>query len=174
MKPLILNYPIDRQYNLNQALKQLLPAYFSTRLGGGKHSGGHRTDFDLHKKGIKEVGELITWINSVLPEVAAYYARLRKHEYCGFNANGFKITHMWGIRYNKGDCVTPHNHFPLSLSMGYYIRTPKGCSPLKIEGKKIKVRAGQCIFFLGSDWHSIDPEPIGGRTLIAANILYKP
>ena len=172
MKPLILNYPIDRQYNLNQALKQLLPAYFSTRLGGGKHSGGHRTDFDLHKKGIKEVSELITWINSVLPEVAAYYARLRKHEYCGFNANGFKITHMWGIRYDKGDCVCSHNHFPYTLSLGYYIYTPKGCSPLKVNNKKINIKAGQCIFFLGSSWHSIEPDPVGGRCLIAANILY--
>jgi len=172
MKPLVLNYPIDRQYDLNLALNQLLPTYFSRRLGGGKHPGGHRTDFDLHKQGIKEVDELITWINSVLPEVGAYYARLRKEEECGFNVNGFKITHMWGIRYDKGDCVCSHNHFPLTLSLGYYIYTPKGCSPLKLNNKKIEVHAGQCIFFLGSSWHSIAPEPVGGRCLIAANILY--
>ena len=102
MKPLILNYPRDRRDDLNVALKHLLPIHFSTRLGGGKHSGGHRTDFDLHKKGIKEVGELITWINSILPQVAAYYARLKKEEECGFNAKGFKnrINYLRSIMRN--------------------------------------------------------------------------
>ena len=44
---------------------------------------------------------------------------------------------MWGILYNKGDCVRPHNHFPLTLSLSYYIKAPKGCSPLVIEKKKL-------------------------------------
>ena len=173
MKPLILNYPIDRQYDLNAALNKLLPAHFFGRLGGGSEQGGRRTDFNLHKQGIKEVDELVTWINSVLPDVGAYYARLRSGEKCGFNANGFNITNMWGIRYDKGDCVRPHNHFPFTLSLGYYICTPKGCSPLKVKNTKINIHAGQCIFFLGSSWHSIAPEPIGGRCLIAANVLYR-
>ena len=172
MKPLILNYPIDRQYDLNAALNKLLPAHFFGRLGGGSEQGGRRTDFNLHKQGIKEVDELVTWINSVLPDVGAYYARLRSGEKCGFNANGFKITNMWGIRYDKGDCVRPHNHFPFTLSLGYYICTPKGCSPLKVKNTKIKIHAGQCIFFPGSNWHSVAPEPVGGRCLIAANVLY--
>ena len=79
---------------------------------------------------------------------------------------------MWGIRYNKGDCVRCHNHFPLTLTLGYYINTPKGCSQLTVENKKIKVKTGDCIFFLGSNWHGTKPEPVGGRCLIAANVLY--
>ena len=174
MKPLVINYPTERQYNLNMALDNLLPTYFKERLGGGPKQGGWRTDFNLHEQHVMALDELVSWIESILPKVGAYFSRAKEEESCNFNPDAFKITHMWGIRYNKGDCVTPHNHFPLTLSMAYYILTPKGCSPIKIEGKKIKVRAGQCVFFLGSDWHSIDPEPIGGRTLIAANIGYRP
>ena len=173
MKPLIFEYPIDRQATLNKTLNKLLPNYFIGKLGGGKSKGGRRTNFNLHTQGIKEVDELVVWIQSKLPEVAAYFAKLNPGEYCGFNKEGFKITNMWGIRYAKGACVRPHNHFPFTLSLGYYIYTPKGCSPLMIENKKIKVKAGQCIFFLGSNWHGIDPDPVGGRCLIAANILYK-
>ena len=164
-QPLILNYPKKRQ---NGALTKLLPNYFTGHLGGG----GQRTNFDLHKQGIKEVDELVTWIQSTLPQEGAHFARLKKGEKCNFNVEGFNITHMWGIRYNKGDSVYSHNHFPFTVSLGYYVYTPKGCSPLKINNRKINVKAGQCIFFLGSSWHSIDPEPVGGRCLIAANILY--
>ena len=154
-------------------MDKILSAQFTGRLGGGSKSGGLRTDFNLHKQGIKEVDELVAWIQSKLPEVATYFARLNPGEYCGFNEHGFKITTMWGIRYNKGDCVRSHNHFPFTLSLGYYIHTPKGCSSLIIENKKIKIKAGQCIFFLGSSWHGIDPDPVGGRCVIAANVLYK-
>lgn len=173
MKPFIIEYPTDQKDTLNKALNKLLPNYFVGRLGGGTHQGGSRTGFNLHNEGIKEVDELVAWIKSKLPEVAAYFAKLNPGEHCGFNKYGFNITNMWGIRYNKGDCVRCHNHFPLTLTLGYYIKTPKGCAQLTVENKKIKVRAGDCIFFLGSNWHGTKPEPVGGRCLIAANILYK-
>ena len=173
MKPFILKYPSERQAILNKALSTLLPTYFVGRLGGGNQQGGERTAFNLHNRGIQEVDELVEWIKSKLPEVAAYFAKLNPGEHCGFNKYGFHITNMWGIRYDKGDCVCSHNHFPYTLSLGYYIYTPKGCSPLKVNNKKINVKAGQCIFFLGSSWHSTKPEPVGGRCLIAANILYR-
>jgi hypothetical protein len=172
MKPLVIEYPMSKCKDLNKALYNLLPNYFVNRLGGGEYPGGHRTNFNLHKQGIQEVNQLVEWIKSKLPEVAAYFAKLNPGEHCGFNEYGFQITNMWGILYNKGDCVRPHNHFPLTLSLSYYIKAPKGCSPLVIEKKKLKVKAGQCVFFLGSDWHGTKPEPVGGRCLIAANILY--
>ena len=172
MKPFIIKYPKDQQGSLNEALSHLLPRYFVGRLGGGNQPGGRRTAFNLHNRGIQEVDQLVEWIKSKLPEVAAYFAKLNPGEHCGFNKYGFNITNMWGICYDKGDCVRFHNHFPLTLSLGYYIHTPKGCAPLTIENKKIKVKAGDCIFFLGSNWHGTKPEPVGGRCLIAANVLY--
>jgi len=166
IKPLILNYPINKQ------LHKVLTPLFINRLGAGKERGGQRTPFDLHTRGIKEVDELTAWIRSMMPRVAAHFAGLKKEERCSFVIEALEITHMWGVIYDKGDCVYPHNHFPFALSFGYYVHTPKGCSPLKIDNKKIKMQAGQCIFFLGSTWHGVEPEPIGGRCMIAGNILY--
>jgi len=166
IKPLILNYPINKQW------QKVLTPLFITRLGGGKGRGGQRTDFDLHTRGIKEVDELTTWIKFKMAQVAAHFAGIKKGERCSFIIEALQITHMWGVLYEKGDAVYPHNHFPFSLSFGYYIHTPPGCSPLKIENKKIKVKAGDCIFFPGSSWHQVDPDPVGGRFMIAGNILY--
>ena len=164
-KHLILNYPKKEQ---NGALTKLLPNYFTGHLGGG----GQRTNFDLHRQGIKEVDELATWIRSTLPEVASHFARLKGGEKCNFNVEGLNITHMWGVLYDKGEGVDPHNHFPFALSCVYYIRTPKGCSPLTLDNIKIKIRAGQCVFFLGSSWHSVARAAVKGRCVISTNILY--
>lgn len=166
IKPLILNYPPHKRW------KKVLTPLFITRLGGGKSPGGRRTPFDLQTRGIKEVDELAAWIRFKTAQVAGHFAGLKKGERCSFVIEALRITHMWGVLYKKGDAVYPHNHFPFSLSFGYYIHTPKGCSPLKINNKKIKVQAGDCIFFPGSSWHGVDPDPVGGRFMIAGNILY--
>jgi len=170
IKPLILKYPVNKQ------LHKVLTPLLINRLGAGKtttsNKGGRRTPFDLHTRRIKEIDELAAWVRSMMPRVAAHFAGLKKGEICSFLVEALEITHMWGVLYEKGDDVYPHNHFPFAVSFGYYIRTPKGCSPLKIENKKIKMQAGQCIFFLGSSWHNVLPEPVGGRCMIAGNILY--
>ena len=141
IKPIVFNYPIEHQYDLNIKLHKLLLAHSTERLGGFKKKGkrlqgGRRTPWDLHRRGIKEFDELAGWIKSILPRVASHFARLKKGEKCSFVVEALEITHMWGVIYDKGDSVYPHNHFPFSVSFGYYVHTPKGCSALKIENKK--------------------------------------
>ena len=41
-----------------------------------------------------------------------------------------RISDCWGILYKKKDFVVTHAHWPNIWSWGYYIKTPKGSSPL--------------------------------------------
>ena len=65
-----------------------------------------------------------------------------------------------------------HNHFPYSLSFGYYLCTPDGSSPLIIEGKEIQVTEGRLIIFGGHQSHEVPDSDISGRCMIAGNIAY--
>ena len=111
-----------------------------------------------------------------MPDVSRRFAfRDNEQKYeCLYNINGFKIVSCWGIHYTHGQTVMPHNHFPFTLSFIYYVSLPKGSSPLKIENRTIKVKEGQCIFFLPHYYHGIKPNKSEGRCAIVGNILYSP
>ena len=138
--------------------------------------GAHRTaEFNLHKQNFKEIDELTSWIKYILPDVSKKFAAKTEEEEIGFNfnVNSFEIAECWGIHYGVRESVIEHNHFPFALSFIYYVRTPKGSAPIMIEGESHNVKEGQCIFFLASQYHSVDPNGCNGRCAIVGNILYK-
>ena len=132
-----------------------------------------RTDFNLHKKNFKEVDILLAWIKEILPEVSTKFASENAEEIYHFNQQHFKLVGCWGAHYNRGEGLQKHNHFPYTISFVYYVRTPKGFSPLIIEDENIDVKEGQCVFFLAHQYHSVQPNNCDGRCVIAGNFLYK-
>ena len=134
---------------------------------------GRRTDFNFHIKNIKEVDVLLTWIKNLLSEISTQFASENAEEIYHFNQQHFKLVGCWGAHYNRGEGLTKHNHFPYTISFVYYIRTPKGFSPLIIEDKNIDVKEGQCVFFLAHHYHSVQPNNCDGRCVIAGNFLYE-
>ena len=138
--------------------------------------GGQRTPPGMHEQRFKEVDELTSWIKYILPDVSMKFACKDPDPVptkFGYNLNAFEIAECWGIHYNRNESVMEHNHFPYTLSFLYYVRTPEGAGPIIIENKTYEVKEGQCIFFLGSQWHSVVQNDCDGRCAIVGNILYK-
>jgi len=134
---------------------------------------GRQTNWNFHKQNIKEVDILITWIKKVLPEISTRFASEELNDSYGFDINAFEIAECWGAHYNRGESLAKHNHFPYTISFVYYVRTPKGFSPIKIQDDDIDVKEGQCVFFLANQYHSVQPNNCDGRCIIAGNILYR-
>ena len=140
------------------------------------------TKYDFHNQNIKEIDELTSWISRVLPDVSKKFAAtgtpplmLHSHEDekgYNFNINSFEIASCWGILYNGNESLREHNHFPALLAFAYYVRTPKGSAPITIEGESYNVKEGQCIFFLSSQYHSVDQSQGAGRCAVVGNIIY--
>ena len=147
--------------------------FYSEENRGQSGLDSRRTDFNLHKKNIKEVDILLAWIKELLPEVSIKYASENAEEIYHFNQQHFKLVGCWGTHYNRGESLTKHNHFPYTISFVYYVRTPKGFSPLIIEDENIDVKEGQCVFFLAHQYHSVQPNKCDGRCVIAGNFLYE-
>ena len=147
--------------------------------------GARRTDWNLHEQKIKEIDELTSWIQQMLPEVSKKFAgkedvlieNERKYGggggMCGYNVNSFEIAECWGIHYNKSESVVEHNHFPYALSFVYYVRTPKGTGPIIIENETCDVKEGHCVFFLATQYHGVGSNKCDGRCAIVGNILYR-
>ena len=137
--------------------------------------GAHRTELNLHKQNFKEIDELTSWIKYILPDVSKKFAAKTEEDEFGFNfdVNSFEIASCWGIHFSGRESLIEHNHFPYALSFVYYVRTPVGTAPIIIEDEPHNVKEGQCIFFLASQYHSVDPNGCNGRCAIVGNILYK-
>jgi len=148
----------------------------------GDGGGGIITDYKLHIQNIKEIDELTSWISRVLPDVSKNFAtkqkpRLGLHSHedekgYDFDINAFQIEACWGIHYNGKESLAEHNHFPALLAFIYYVRTPKGSAPIMVGDELHNVEEGQCIFFLASQYHSVDQSQGSGRCAIVGNIIY--
>ncbi len=92
----------------------------------------------------------------------------------------FKIMEYWGVNYQKGQGIMPHTHWPMTLSFTYYVKTPKGCSPLLMDTgfqddniyDELHLKECDLVFFTSNLFHSIRPEPKGDRSIIAGNLMY--
>ena len=119
--------------------------------------GGKKTDWRLHKKGIKDIDILLYWINACIPEAAFQISGGESNNNYGaaiFDKKGFQIHQCWGICYDKGQYVTKHNHFPYALSFNYCVSAPEDSSPFILEGEEIEPVPGRIVFFNSSKNHN--------------------
>ena len=142
-----------------------------TRVNGGalktKFYNGNERDLRAH-------GLLFDWIVLTIKDAVDQFSRFTNSAYneSAEETKVFKIADYWGMMYDVGGGTVLHNHFPYSLSFGYYLCTPDGSSPLIIEGKEIQVTEGRLIIFGGHQSHEVPDSDISGRCMIAGNIAY--
>ena len=87
-----------------------------------------------------------------------------------------RTSDCWGVLYKKKDFAVAHAHWPNIWSWGYYVKIPKGSSPLVFpEGKEgnyyVFPQVGDLIIFPAWIKHEVPPSAIvKDRILVGGNI----
>ena len=93
-----------------------------------------------------------------------------------FKSNGtetnLRVDHFWLANYSKGDFTIPHHHKPAMFSFVYFVRCPKGSSPLVFttSKKRVKAEEGKIVVFPGHVLHHVPKNNCEGRVVLAGNI----
>ena len=82
----------------------------------------------------------------------------------------------WLANYAKGDKTFPHAHTPAVFSFVYFVKCPKGSSPLvfSTSGKRIKSEEGKLVLTNGCVRHHVPKSKCSGRIVYVGNIFSKP
>ena len=90
-----------------------------------------------------------------------------------YNAS-YTINDRWMTKYNKGDYTLSHSHQPFAFAFNYFIKSPKGSSPLVLttSGKRVKSDEGKVVIFPAGVWHHVPQNKCEGRMTLAGNIYY--
>ena len=61
-----------------------------------------------------------------------------------YGGSFFQVAACWGAKYGKGDYTISHEHFPATFAFVYFLKSPRGSSPLVFtySGKRIKAEDG--------------------------------
>ena len=148
----IIDEIITAEYPLIDATK------VRNRDGGISNLRALTTQYNLSKSsGTLEV--LYGWIISIL-----------SNNYRGWK---FKVYSSWIGKYNKEHYTVSHNHRPTFISFVYFIKCPKGSSPLVFttSGKRIKAEEGKLVMFPGYLRHHVPKNKCDDRIVLAGNIL---
>ena len=107
----------------------------------------------------------IDLVNSWVISILVYYKDWLENSklYC---------SNSWFAEYGKGDWVDYHDHTPSFFSYVYFIKTPKGPSPLvfSTSGTKIKAEEGKVVIFPSNMYHYVPKNNCEGRITLAGNI----
>ncbi len=84
----------------------------------------------------------------------------------------FTVDNAWLAVYNKGEYTNKHSHYPYPFSFVYFVKSPKGSSPLVFSssGKRIKPEEGKGVIFPGSLFHHVPKNNCDGRIVLAGNL----
>ena len=85
----------------------------------------------------------------------------------------FQVEACWGAKYGKGDYTISHAHFPVTFAFVYFLKSPRGSSPLVFthSGKKIKAEDGKVVIFPGNVYHHVPKNNCEGRLVLAGNLV---
>ena len=78
----------------------------------------------------------------------------------------------WFAKYDIGDFAHIHDHSPYVFSFVYYVKCPKGSSPLIFthSGKKVKAEEGKVVIFPGNIQHHVPNNKSNDRIVLAGNL----
>ena len=154
-------------HDINNKLYNTIDNWSKTEIPGG----AHLTPMNLHTHHLEDIDIILKWLKTCLHSAASQLS-VGDEEQILFKLSELKIDQCWGVLYNKGGNVIKHNHFPYALSFVYFVKTPKGSSPLIIEGKRIKAEEGKIVIFHASQTHWCNPSKVNGRCCLVGNIRY--
>ena len=133
---------------------------------------GNRTHQYLHQESLEFTN---------LGDIAIEQSRTMFHERSCISQ--LVMQACWGIIYKKGDGSAIHHHGTTDVSWVYYVKTPKGSSPLvfpqcayytpenELKILEVEPEEGLMVLFLGNVDHFVSPSEIDEeRIVIAGNI----
>ena len=155
--------------NINSKLYNIIDSWSKIET----RKGGQMTPMNLQDYKIDDIDKILAYVINCIPNTAIKLGKGNSYrDNMNFNLSEFKIAECWGILYDKGQSVSKHNHFPYCLSFVYFIKTPKGSSPLIIEGKRIKAEEGKLVMFHANQMHWCNNSNVNGRCCLVGNIRY--
>ena len=82
------------------------------------------------------------------------------------------VGNCWVNIYSKGDSAEFHDHVLSPYSFVYFVKCPKGASPLVVgsRGKKIKAEEGKIAIFPGAMMHMVPKNKCDDRIVVAGNV----
>ena len=169
-EPLVYQCPYHAQ--IEEILFNWIDSNAKTRVNGGSR----KTKFYIGSdRPLKAHDLLFDWIESVMVDAVEQFSKYTNSAYneSPEDTKKFKLADWWGMMYDEGGGTVLHNHFPYSISFGYYISAPEGSSPLVIEDQEIQVTEGRLILFGGHQSHEVPESKVPGRCMIAGNISYR-
>ena len=169
-EPLVYQCPYHAQ--IEEILFNWIDSNAKTRVNGGARKTKFYTGSD---RPLKAHDILFDWIESVMIDAVEQFSKYTNSAYneSPEDTKKFKLADWWGMMYDEGGGTVLHNHFPYSISFGYYISAPEGSSPLVIEDQEIQVTEGRLILFGGHQSHEVPESKVPGRCMIAGNISYR-
>tara|TARA_B100000029_G_C17038816_1_gene765113 strand:+ start:82 stop:603 length:522 start_codon:yes stop_codon:yes gene_type:complete len=116
------------------------------------------------KTNSENINLIVEWVNSTIISV---YGTVGTD--AGYIAS---CLDAWFSKYGDGEHAVSHTHYPSTLSFVYFVRCPKGSSPLILttSGKKIKAEEGKVVIFPGGMQHHVPKNKCHDRIVLAGNI----
>ena len=98
---------------------------------------------------------------------------IRQSMYGNNSGTKFVSIDTWMTNYSKDDFTVSHQHNPSTYAFDYFLKCPKGSSPLVFttSGKKIKAEEGKIVIFPGNVLHHVPKNKCEGRMTLAGNIF---
>ncbi len=108
------------------------------------------------------VDVVIKWVRDTLYEKYSWLAQNHK----------FIDIESWFAVYNKGDFTARHDHYMSEFSWVYFVKSPRGSSPLvfSTSGKRIKAEEGRVVIFPGCLKHEVPKNKCCDRIVLAGNV----
>ena len=75
--------------------------------------------------------------------------------------------------YRDNEFTIKHHHYPADYAFVYFVKCPKGSSPLifTTSGKRIKAEEGKVVIFPGNLVHHVPKNKCYDRIVLAGNIF---
>jgi len=126
---------------------------------------GSQYNFDVGKEP-DSIKSILKWVTNISSTV--FLPSSHRPSLSGTN---FNYAGCWLAKYNKGDYTLKHWHYPSTLSFVYFVKSPKGSSPLVFSnsGKKVKPEEGKVVIFPGNMWHHVPKNNCNDRITLAGN-----
>ena len=83
-----------------------------------------------------------------------------------------EVDNAWLAWYRGKEFAISHHHHPAAYSFVYFVKCPKGSSPLifSTSGKRIKAEEGKVVVFPASLYHHVPKNKCNDRVVLAGNV----
>ena len=130
------------------------------------HSTTKGTDGGLYSSTLT-TSKNIDYINSwVLNLLTCHYPELNPPP------DPLRIRNTWFVRDGVGDSTKPHYHNPCIFSWVYFVKCPRGSSPLVFttSWKRIKAEEGKMVLFPSMSYHHVPKNRCDDRVVLVGNV----